>query len=70
MTPIQRAALLFALAQRPHRAGKTGSGKDGRLRHPLAKLTSRAPDVQALVLCPTRELAEQGDGELRRSGPC
>ena len=61
MTPIQRAALPLALAGKDLIAqAKTGSGKTAAFAIPLlAKLDVARLDVQALVLCPTRELAEQ-----------
>jgi ATP-independent RNA helicase DbpA len=68
MTPIQAEALPHVLAGRDLIArAKTGSGKTvafglGLLQ--LLKLQSFA--VQALVLCPTRELADQVARELRR----
>ena len=56
-----------AVRQRSNRAGKTGSGKTAAFAIPLlAKLDVSRLDVQALVLCPTRELAEQVTQELRR----
>jgi ATP-independent RNA helicase DbpA len=68
MTPIQRAALPLALAGKDLIAqAKTGSGKTAAFAIPLlAKLDVARLDVQALVLCPTRELAEQVTQELRR----
>ena len=68
MTPIQAEALPLMLegADVVGRA-KTGSGKTAAFG--LAVLQGVDPDhpvTQALVLCPTRELAEQVAGELRR----
>jgi len=68
MTPIQAHALPLILAGKDVIAkAKTGSGKTaafgiGLLTH-LEVTSSR---VQALVLCPTRELADQVGKELRR----
>ena len=68
MTPIQAHALPLILAGKDVIAkAKTGSGKTaafgiGLLTH-LEMASSR---VQALVLCPTRELADQVGKELRR----
>ena len=68
MTPIQAASLPLALAGRDLIAqAKTGSGKTAAFALPLlAKLDPRSFAVQALVLCPTRELAEQVAQEIRR----
>ncbi|MBY6252495.1 ATP-dependent RNA helicase [Citrobacter werkmanii] len=68
MTPVQAAALPAILAGRDVRVqAKTGSGKTaafglGLLQHIDAALFQ----TQSLVLCPTRELADQVAGELRR----
>jgi ATP-independent RNA helicase DbpA len=68
MTPIQAHSLPLILAGKDVIAkAKTGSGKTaafgiGLLTH-LVVTSSR---VQALVLCPTRELADQVGKELRR----
>ncbi len=80
MTPIQAASLPLALAGHDLIAqARTGSGKTAAFALPLlANLNPRLsaglnPDngygkmaVQALVLCPTRELAEQVTQEVRR----
>ncbi|MDQ7989121.1 MAG: ATP-dependent RNA helicase DbpA [Candidatus Dactylopiibacterium sp.] len=68
MTPIQAAALPPALAGRDLIAqARTGSGKTAAFALPLlARLKPRHFVVQALVLCPTRELAEQVAQEIRR----
>jgi ATP-dependent RNA helicase DbpA len=68
MTPIQAASLPLALAGRDLIAqAKTGSGKTAAFALPLlANLNLRRFAVQALVLCPTRELAEQVTQEIRR----
>lgn len=68
MTPVQAAALPAILAGQDVRVqAKTGSGKTaafglGVLQHIDATLFQ----TQSLVLCPTRELADQVAGELRR----
>ena len=68
MTPIQAATLPLALAGHDLIAqAKTGSGKTAAFA--LALLTNLHPRrfaVQSLVLCPTRELAEQVTQEVRR----
>ncbi|WP_272578032.1 MULTISPECIES: ATP-dependent RNA helicase DbpA [unclassified Providencia] len=68
MTPIQEAALPAILAGKDVRAqAKTGSGKTaafglGILQH----IDAKQFNTQSLVLCPTRELADQVASELRR----
>ncbi|HET6599949.1 MAG TPA: DEAD/DEAH box helicase, partial [Burkholderiaceae bacterium] len=68
MTPIQTASLPLALAGHDLIAqAKTGSGKTAAFALALlANLNPRRFAVQALVLCPTRELAEQVTQEVRR----
>jgi ATP-independent RNA helicase DbpA len=68
MTPIQAASLPPALAGQDLIAqAKTGSGKTAAFALSLlARLNPRRFAVQALVLCPTRELADQVTQEIRR----
>jgi ATP-independent RNA helicase DbpA len=68
MTAIQAASLPAALQGRDLIAqAKTGSGKTAAFALALlAKLNLRRFAVQALVLCPTRELADQVTTEVRR----
>jgi ATP-independent RNA helicase DbpA len=68
MTPIQAASLPIALAGHDLIAqAKTGSGKTAAFGLALlTHLNVRYFAVQALVLCPTRELADQVAQELRR----
>jgi len=68
MTPIQAASLPIALAGHDLIAqAKTGSGKTAAFGLPLlTKLNPRRFAVQAMVLCPTRELADQVTQEIRR----
>ncbi len=68
MTPIQAASLPIALAGKDLIAqAKTGSGKTAAFGLPLlTNLNPRRFAVQAMVLCPTRELADQVTQELRR----
>ena len=68
MTPIQAASLPIALAGHDLIAqAKTGSGKTVAFSLALlARLNPRLFSVQALVLCPTRELADQVTQEIRR----
>ena len=68
MTPVQAASLPPILAGRDVIAqARTGSGKTAAFG--LGLLSRLAPEnvqVQALVLCPTRELADQVGKEIRR----
>jgi len=68
MTPIQAASLPLALAGKDLIAqAKTGSGKTAAFALALlARLDARSFAVQSLVLCPTRELADQVTAEIRR----
>lgn len=68
MTLIQATALPLALAGKDLIAqAKTGSGKTAAFALPLlTRLNPRDFGTQALVLCPTRELATQVATEIRR----
>ncbi len=68
MTPIQAASLPISLAGHDLIAqAKTGSGKTAAFGLPLlTRLNPRRFAVQAMVLCPTRELADQVSQEIRR----
>jgi ATP-independent RNA helicase DbpA len=68
MTSIQAASLPLALAGKDLIAqASTGSGKTAAFGLPLVeKLTANFHAVQALVMCPTRELADQVTTEIRR----
>ena len=68
MTPIQAAALPPALLGKDLIAqAKTGSGKTAAFALTLlTNLNPRRFAVQTLVLCPTRELADQVTTEIRR----
>ncbi|MCX4163709.1 MULTISPECIES: ATP-dependent RNA helicase DbpA [Paraburkholderia] len=68
MTPIQAASLPIALAGHDLIAqAKTGSGKTAAFALALlARLDTRNFAVQSMVLCPTRELADQVTQEIRR----
>ena len=68
MTPVQAATLPLGLAGRDLIAqAKTGSGKTAAFTLPLLeKINPRDFGAQSLILCPTRELATQVAGEIRR----
>ena len=68
MTPIQAASLPPALLGQDLIAqASTGSGKTAAFGLALlSRLNPRCFGVQALVLCPTRELADQVSDEIRR----
>jgi len=68
MTPVQAATLPLALAGRDLIAqARTGSGKTAAFGiGMLLKLNPTLFAVQGMVLCPTRELADQVANELRR----
>jgi ATP-independent RNA helicase DbpA len=72
MTPIQAASLPISLEGHDLIAqAKTGSGKTAAFGLPvLANLNVLHFDVQAMILCPTRELADQVTQELRRLARC
>ncbi|MFM7026660.1 MAG: ATP-dependent RNA helicase DbpA [Limnohabitans sp.] len=71
MTPIQAASLPISLAGHDVIAqASTGSGKTASFGLPLVERLHSAgvpsAEVQAVVLCPTRELADQVTQEIRR----
>ena len=71
MTPIQAASLPITLAGQDLIAqASTGSGKTAAFGLPLVERLQSAGSpsapVQAVVLCPTRELADQVTQEIRR----
>lgn len=70
MTPIQAQSLPAILAGKDVIAkGKTGSGKTAAFSLGLLqKLNVKRFRIQSLVLCPTRELAEQVASEVRKLG--
>jgi ATP-dependent RNA helicase DbpA len=71
-TPIQAQALPHILAGADVAGqAKTGSGKTAGFGLGLLNgLDPERPHVHAMVLCPTRELADQVAGELRRLAQC
>lgn len=68
MTPVQAMSLPFILKNQDIIAkAKTGSGKTAAFGLGiLSKLNPQYRKVQSLVICPTRELADQVGKELRR----
>ena len=68
MTPVQAQTLPHLLAVKDLTAqAKTGSGKTAAFAIGLLnKLDSQSYNTQALVLCPTLELADQVATEIRR----
>ena len=72
MTPIQELSLPLGLSGRDLIAqASTGSGKTVAFGLPLViKLEPLRMNVQALILCPTRELADQVTLEIRRLARC
>jgi len=68
MTPVQAQSLPAILAGRDVIAqARTGSGKTAAFALGLlSKLDATAVRLQGLVLCPTRELADQVSREIRR----
>lgn len=66
-SPIQKACIPVILDQKDVIGqAQTGTGKTAAFGIPMAQLVSRKPEVQALVLTPTRELAIQVSQELRK----
>lgn len=68
MTPVQEASLPAILSRRDVVAqARTGSGKTAAFALGLlSSLDPTAVQLQGLVLCPTRELADQVSREIRR----
>lgn len=68
MTPIQEQSLPLIIAGKDIKAqAKTGSGKTAAFGIGLLhKLNVSSYKTQALIICPTRELADQVSKELRR----
>ena len=68
MTPIQAKALPVLLAGRDVIGqSKTGSGKTAAFAIPiLQKIDVQSRVIQALIICPTRELSTQVAGEFRK----
>ena len=68
MTPIQAQSLPAVMEGKDlHAQAKTGSGKTAAFGIGLLhKLNAQDYQTQALILCPTRELADQVSKEMRR----
>lgn len=68
MTPIQQSAIPALLEGRDIIGqAQTGTGKTAAFGIPLVQMIDPEDErVQAIVLCPTRELAIQAADELRR----
>lgn len=68
MTPIQQQSIPVLLSGRDLMGqSKTGSGKTLAFALPiLQKISLKEKDIQALVLCPTRELCTQVAKEIRK----
>ena len=69
-TPVQASAVpLVATGQDLMVQSQTGTGKTAAFGIPLIEnLVEKRQGVQALILCPTRELAKQVSEELQRLG--
>jgi len=64
---IQKAMIPHVLAGRDIMGqARTGTGKTAAFGLPILQMIDTAAPLQALVLCPTRELAAQAVGEFRR----
>ncbi len=70
LTPIQQQSIPLLLAGKDLVGqSKTGSGKTAAFTLPiLQKIKMQQLDIQALILCPTRELCTQVAREIRRMG--
>ncbi len=70
MTPVQAQTIPVLLEGRDLIGqSKTGSGKTAAFTLPiLNKLDPELREIQALILCPTRELSDQVAREIRRLG--
>jgi ATP-dependent RNA helicase DbpA len=67
MTPIQAKSIPCILNNQDVLAqAKTGSGKTAAFAIGILQQLTTAKQVQALILCPTRELSEQVAQEIRR----
>lgn len=69
-TPVQEAVIPFLLKEEQDVTvlAKTGTGKTAAFGVPLVEKLAQGSAIQALVLCPTRELAAQGARALQSLG--
>lgn len=69
-TPVQQNCIPLLLGEETDliALAKTGTGKTGAFGIPLIEKLENKPEVQALVLCPTRELATQVAANLQAFG--
>jgi ATP-dependent RNA helicase DeaD len=68
-TPIQKQAIPLLLARKKDFVGlaATGTGKTGAFGIPLVEtIDASKKSVQALVMCPTRELATQVEAQIQK----
>lgn len=68
-TPIQKQAIPMLLGRQKDFVGlaATGTGKTGAFGIPLVEsIDASSKSVQALVMCPTRELASQVEAQLQK----
>ncbi|MGZ3690912.1 MAG: DEAD/DEAH box helicase [Pseudobdellovibrio sp.] len=68
-TPIQKQAIPLLLSREKDFVGlaATGTGKTGAFGIPLVEtIDASSKSVQALVMCPTRELASQVEAQLQK----
>lgn len=71
LMPVQARTIPYVLADRDLMVqSRTGSGKTGAFLLPLLqRIDARRPATQALILVPTRELAQQVEHEAERLAP-
>lgn len=69
-TPVQKACIPLLLENETDivALAKTGTGKTAAFGLPIVERLEAGAGLQALVLCPTRELAQQVAGNLRSFG--
>lgn len=69
-TPVQEACIPHLLKNSGDivALARTGTGKTAAFGIPLVEKIKNTPELQALVLCPTRELASQVSASLQQMG--